>query len=390
MSLSVLYVNNTDPEDGGGGDRRLFEEAATLQEKGTNVKVIASRTDPNLASRRVSEGVEIRTVKCVPDFLRYALTVHFYLTRSLFPFVSLPILAVTLFANDFDVVVDNHTPHPSLVGFLGLVFSTPVVALVHEYHDRSAFEKYPLPVGLIQLVVQNFLRLGLYSAVIVPREQTKGALEAYGTSAPVHVVPNGLAVNEYLRPPASSPVESFDFVVVSRLVYRKGIDQLLEAMAVVIEEEPSARLGIAGSGTERERLEAMVVELGVEENVEFMGYVSEERKRASLHEAGVFVLPSRQEGFGIAVLEAMATGTPVVANDLSVLRSLVPEGPNRLADAADPEAFAAAMVAILNETRNEDQTASVRNQKEAEQYSLARVGEQASSVYDQVRTRTHA
>ncbi|TKX83669.1 hypothetical protein EXE43_23040, partial [Halorubrum sp. SS5] len=155
MSQTLLYVNNTDPEDGGGGDRRLFEEAATLHEKGADVQVVASRTDPELPQRRVSNGVRIRTVKCVPDFLQRAPTLHFYLARSLFPLVSLPILLATLFRDNIDVIVDNHTPHPSLVAFLGPLFTVPVVALVHEYHDRSAIEKYPLPVGVIQLLVQN-------------------------------------------------------------------------------------------------------------------------------------------------------------------------------------------------------------------------------------------
>ncbi|TKX86682.1 glycosyltransferase family 1 protein [Halorubrum sp. SS5] len=388
MSQTLLYVNNTDPEDGGGGDRRLFEEAATLHEKGADVQVVASRTDPEFPQRRVSNGVQIRTVKCVPDFLQRAPTLHFYLARSLFPLVSLPILFATLFRDDIDVVVDNHTPHPSLVAFFGPLFSVPVVALVHEYHDRSAIEKYPLPVGVIQLLVQNFLRIRLYAAVIVPREETKEALRRYGTSIPIHVVPNGLDVDTYLEPPVAVEAESFDFVVVSRLVHRKGIDQLLEAMALVAAEYPSVQLGIAGSGPERDRLERQAAELGISEHVTFLGFVSEERKRALLHESSVFVLPSRQEGFGIAVLEAMATGTPVVANDLDIIRRLVPEGPNRLADASDPEVFATAMMDVLNADRDGEQVSTPENREEAERYSLDRVGEQATSVYNQVRTHT--
>jgi len=381
---TILYVNNTDPEDGGGGDRRLFEEAATLQKNGADARVIASRTDPASDYERVSEGVRIRTVKCVPDSFQRMPALHFYLARSLFPLLSMPVLVATLLREDVDVIVDNHTPHPSLVGFLGPLFSVPTVALVHEFHDWSALEKYPLPVGVVQLLVQNFLRIGVYSAVIVPRELTKHALEAYGTRVPIYVVPNGLDVDAYQNSPAHTNAESFDFLVVSRLVHRKGVDQLLEAMAVVVEDRPSVYLGIAGTGTERERLEALAVELGIEENVEFLGYVSEERKRALLHEAGVFVMPSRQEGFGIAVLEAMATGTPVVANDLDILRSLVPDDHNRLADATDPEAFGNAMVDVLDGETDADRAAGDVNQNEAQRYSLDRVSNQASSVYNRV------
>ncbi len=382
--MNILYVNNTDPQDGGGGDRRLFEEAVTLADRGMNVQVIASRTDPKLKQKRTVDGVDIRTINCVPDRLHQFPTLHFYLARSLFPFVSFPILVWTLFQNDIDVVIDNHTPHPSLVVLLRSVFSVPTVALVHEYHDRSALNKYPLPIGVIQLVVQNLLRSGLYSAVIVPREQTRGQLREYGVRTPIHVVPNGIAFETYSSPPEHSSVRSFNFFVVSRLVHRKGIDQLLEAMANVVKECPSVQLGIAGAGPQRKELERLVSELGIESNVDFLGFVSEKRKIALLHEADIFVFPSRQEGFGIAVLEAMATGTPVVANDLDVLDDLVPDGANRLVDASDPEKFATALVEAHSAGQDCISARGVENKREAEQYRLYHVGQQASAVYEWV------
>lgn len=384
MNKSLLYVNNTDPEDGGGGDRRLFDEAATLVDAGADVLVVASRTDPELAQQRVSKGVQIRTVKCVPDAAQRFPTLHFYLARSLFPLVSLPILISILYRNEFDVIVDSYTPHPSLVLLPGQLFSVPVVALVHEYHDRSALSKYPLPVGLIQLLVQNFLRTGLYSGVVVPREQTRQEFKEYGVQAPVYVVPNGIDIQSYQEPPDSQEVEAFDFVVVSRLVHRKGIDRLLEAMAIVVADRPNARLGIAGSGPKRDELEEQAARLGLESNVEFLGFISEARKRALLHGASVFVLSSRQEGFGIAVLEAMATGTPIVANDLAILTELVPEETNRLVDASDREEFATAMVEMLDTGTELRLAYGNENRQQAEQYSLDSVGQQAQAVYDKV------
>jgi glycosyltransferase involved in cell wall biosynthesis len=258
----------------------------------------------------------------------------------------------------------------------------PVVALVHEYHDWSALEKYPLPIGAIQLTVQNLLRLGLFTAVVVPREHTKQELQKYGVSEPIHVVPNGIDIETYANPPSKS-AESYDFLVVSRLEHRKGVDLLLEAMVHVVQDRPSVQLGIAGSGTERETLEAMTKQLGIESNVEFLGYVSEERKRTLLHESSVFVLPSRQEGFGIAALEAMATGTPIVANTLPVIKSLLPDRPNRLVDANDSDVFASVLLEVLDHAQNTD-SPGLNNQQEARFYDLETVGEQAASVYEQV------
>jgi glycosyltransferase involved in cell wall biosynthesis len=159
-------------------------------------------------------------------------------------------------------------------------------------------------------------------------------------------------------------------------------------MDFVIERDDSVQLAIAGSGPERDSLEGQVAELGISDNVTFLGYVSEERKRALLHESSVFVLPSRQEGFGIAVLEAMATGTPVVANDLAIIRRSLPEEPNRLVDAGNSEVLAEAMVDTLHLERGVEENTTTENQVEAKQYILDQVGEQAISVHNQVHAQT--
>jgi glycosyltransferase involved in cell wall biosynthesis len=383
---TILYVNNTDPEDGGGGERCLFDQAATLGQLGANPIIVASRTDPDLSSKRTSRGVDIRTVKCIPDAFQRFETLHFYLSRSLFPLISLPVLISIFIQNEVDIVVDCQTPHPSLVSILGPIFSVPVIALVHEYHDWSALEKYPLPIGAIQLTVQNLLRLGLFTAVVVPREHTKQELQKYGVSEPIHVVPNGIDVDTYAKPPSMS-VKSYDLLVVSRLEHRKGVDLLLEAMVHVIQDRPSVRLGIAGSGTERETLETMTRQLEIESNVEFLGYVSEERKRALLHESSVFVLPSRQEGFGIAALEAMATGTPIVANTLPVIKSLLPDRPNQLVNANKSDIFASSLLEVLDHAQAAD-SAGLTNREEARFYDIGAVGEQAASVYEQICSNT--
>lgn len=384
MSRTILYLNNTDPQDGGGGDRRMFAEARTLAERGWDVEIIAGRTDPEQPVRRTVEDVQIRTVRSVPTVASGFPTLYFYLARSLFPLASLPILLWTLWRSEADVVVDNHTPHPSLAPLIGLVSSTPVLALVHEYHDRTALEKYPVPVGVVQLLVQNLLRLGVYGAVIVPRAQTREELVSYGVTDPVHVVPNGIDFDGYRNPPRSVSVPPFDLLVVSRLVHRKGIDLLLHAMATVVEERPETTLGVAGTGPRRQALGRLSRDLEIEDNVEFLGYVSEAEKIGHLHEAAAFVLPSRQEGFGIAVLEALATGLPVVANDLDILRALVPGGENRFADASDPDQFARAMRDVVDLDESDRATTGEANRRRAREYSWEEIGEQAKEIYDHV------
>jgi len=110
------------------------------------------------------------------------------------------------------------------------------------------------------------------------------------------------------RAPGRAPAKLLSY---GRMVEKKGFDVLLRAMAVLINQGADLQLELGGDGPERSRLEKLAVRLGIGERVAFIGWMDD--VRAHLLTADVFILPSREEPFGIAVLEAMACRTPIVA-----------------------------------------------------------------------------
>jgi glycosyltransferase involved in cell wall biosynthesis len=96
-------------------------------------------------------------------------------------------------------------------------------------------------------------------------------------------------------------------------VRRKGLDRLLRAIARP--ECAAVRLAVIGSGPEREPLVSLAHDLGVEDRVQFLGRVDEERKWQTLNAADLYVSASMHEGFGLVYVEAMACGLPVVTPD---------------------------------------------------------------------------
>ena len=155
----------------------------------------------------------------------------------------------------------------------------------------------------------------------------------------VHAIPNGVPVPDPPWQRRTGWREAPRATFVGRLAPEKGLDTLLDAWPAVLSSFPTARLTLVGEGPERPALEARVARLGLAGAVEMPG-VSDDPTQA-LRGADLFILPSREEGMSIALLEAMALGVPIVATSIPGNRRLLHEFKHgRLAPPDDPAALA--------------------------------------------------
>jgi len=153
----------------------------------------------------------------------------------------------------------------------------------------------------------------------------------------VTIVSNGLDLSQFQPRRLEPPLRRV--VTVANLRPEKGHDVMIDAAARVLERYPDARFDFVGGGTEHERLVARVRERGISGAVSFLGH--SEDVPACLAAADIFVLPSRTEAFPNAVLEAMASGLPVVASKVGGVREIIEdERTGLLVPAGDPRALA--------------------------------------------------
>lgn len=133
-------------------------------------------------------------------------------------------------------------------------------------------------------------------------------------------------------------------------VFHKGIDTLLEAIAILKRTRPNIELRIAGRGKSLERITALINGLNISENVKLIGAVSDAERDQLLSTAAIQLMPSRFEGFGLAAAEAMAAGVPLIATSVGSLPEVV-EAPRGgiLVPSGDPEALAAATEKLLDD-----------------------------------------
>ena len=156
-----------------------------------------------------------------------------------------------------------------------------------------------------------------------------------------------LAVEGGCATPPGNPARPRVLTHVSNFRPVKRVEDVVQIFAGVLAEIP-ARLELVGDGPDRERIEALVTSLGLRDHVRFLGERGD--LIATLQQSDVFLLPSQTESFGLAALEAMACGVPVVASDVGGVSEVVVDGETGfLAPAGDVAAMAAYARRLLSD-----------------------------------------
>ncbi len=161
------------------------------------------------------------------------------------------------------------------------------------------------------------------------------------------LVENGVDLSVWQTPaPRTANKGSFQLVFVGRLVDCKCVDLLLQAFEPVVERTP-ARLCIIGDGAERARLERRVDELNLGDCVSFKGWLTQHECAQRLEAADVLVLPSMLECGSAVVLEAMATGLPVIATNWGEPADYLDSSSGILVDPLPRKAFITGLTAAM-------------------------------------------
>jgi glycosyltransferase involved in cell wall biosynthesis len=165
------------------------------------------------------------------------------------------------------------------------------------------------------------------------------------------------------------------------LVPVKGLEYLLRAISLVRAEIPQVRLQIAGSGPLQSRLEFEVKELGLDGHVDFLGWQPSLKHWFSTWD--IFALPSVEEAFGMAALEAMASGLPLVATNVGGIPELVVHGSTGwLVPPRDPPSMAARLTQLLRSQEERHRMGAAARERARSHFSCRRMVNSMTSLYD--------
>jgi glycosyltransferase involved in cell wall biosynthesis len=222
-------------------------------------------------------------------------------------------------------------------------------------------------------------------------EQEEGAMAA-SALRPV-IIPNPVDFQfdrdrlpaRWLRSRYPAIAEKKIILFLSRIHPKKGIDLLLGAFARLRAQVPDVVLVMGGAGDEDfvERLRGQARDLGLESDIVWAGFLEGDAKKAAMAEADIFVLPSYSENFGVAAVEALAAGLPVIVSDHVGIHREIAAAHAGLVVPCQEEPLARALVQLLNAPALRSELA--RNGRTlAQSFSPASIGERLIELYSDI------
>jgi glycosyltransferase involved in cell wall biosynthesis len=276
-----------------------------------------------------------------------------------------------------------HT-HGGTAGFYGRLAARRVgdVRTVHTYHGIHYLRQKAFRKRFLHRAIDRFLLRWTDEVICVANSDRDLALqERLALPDHVSVIYNGIDLSRFERRGTEGRADDrFIVGTVGRLHEQKGHVHLLEAAALVRRTHPQVRFRIIGDGPLRERLEAQARMHRVEDIVEFLGARSD--VPAQLRQFDLFVLPSLWEGLPYVLLEAMATGLPVVATDVDGVREVITDGrEGMLVPSRNAQALAAAVIDLAGNGARREGLGARGAQTVRERFTLEGMIEQTVSVY---------
>lgn len=236
----------------------------------------------------------------------------------------------------------------------------------------------------------------------------------YGAKCPIEIVPNGVDIqkfkNQNSNPPAglaglkitdqnSTPTfqgrselrpecvgDTKTIITTSRLVYKNGIDILIRSVAELKAISYKLKVIIVGDGPESENLKRLAQNLGIPNEVIFIGHIDPDKIPEYLYQADIFVRPSRSEGLGNSFLEAMAAGLPVIGTNVGGIPDFIKDGETGIfCEVEDPKDLAIKIKSLFDDENIFEKLSTNGRNLVFEKYSWDKIAYRIGNIINEIR-----
>ena len=378
--MRILHVIGDLAPESGGPAKAGFEMARAVARRGHEVAIYATDfgQPPEAPRDSTRDGVRVRLFPLQTPKIWLA---SWPMRRA---------LAEDLPGYDLVHLHSLYLFHDWVVGGLARRHRKPYLLRPHGTLDPYIFQRRRLKKVLFDHWFQDRL-LAEAAAIHYTAEEEERLAKPYVHGAPGVVIPNGLDPAEYARLPAGGSFRDRHpeigsrriLLFLGRINFKKGLDVLAAAVGRLQRED--VHLVIAGpDGGYLAETRRLVEAAGIAERTSFVGMLQGEAKLAAFGDATLFLLPSYSENFGIAVIEAMACGIPVLISDqVNIWREVVADGAG-LAAPAEAGAFAQFLGEMLADPGGLVRMGQAGRAAVARRYDWANIAQRLEETYGAV------
>jgi glycosyltransferase involved in cell wall biosynthesis len=371
--MKILMLNYEYPPLGGGAanaNKHIIEQMADRND--LEVDLVTSSED-GYEVEQFSDNINIYKLDVKKDEIHHwtQIEVLRYMFKGLLKSRKLEK------KNDYDMI---HAWFGFPCGFMARILRKPYLVALRGSDVPGYNERFGIQYIFLKPIIKNVWKK---AGKIVPNSNGLKQLAKETLDIDMQVIPNGIDTDKFQ--PANNEEEGngdesekkLKLLCVSRLTPRKRINDIMEAI-----QDLDVELTVIGQGDQEEELKEKMAELGIEEKMEFMGYVPHEQLPEKYREADIFVMPSLNEGMSNTILEAISSGLPIITTQVGGTDELIDEN-GHIVDKKSPKQI---KEAIKDYMKNPEKLERHRKKSRniAETMSWERVTEEYIEAYREI------
>lgn len=287
-----------------------------------------------------------------------------------------------------------HATSGGSISALGLIFAKAKrIPYVFTYYTRfNHYTHYFLKGKVINSeMMERASRIfcNRCNYIVVPAPKIKNELISFGVKKPIAVIPSGVDINKFKKQQKGYLRDKIGvkngkiLLSVGRLGKEKSVDFLLKTFKIIHDGDPTVNLVLVGDGPEKNNLKRLASKLGIAKNVYFTGLIDSSEINKVYADAEIFVFASTTETQGMVILEALASGLPVVAVKDAVYDGIIKDKVNGILVSKDAKRFAKACLDILGDPRSRKKLSDAAV-KSMQDFSLLKTAQSFEKLYNKL------
>ena len=322
----------------GGVENYVYYMSKELVKLGHDIMVICANEPPS-KKEEILDGIKIKRLSYLTKIANTNITPGFPFAMAKEDYDIIHTHIPTPWCADWSNILSKFKKKPLVVTYHNDIIGTGIANHIANFYNSTALKSLLSNADKIIITQPNYIKYSLY-------------LDNYEDK--IEVIPNGVDVEKFKPINIKREKNSLFFLsLLDEFHLYKGLDYLLKAIKIVKNSIPNVKLIVGGKGLLLEKYRIVVDAAGLSDNIEFHGFISNEKIVEYYNRSSIFVLPSissKQEGFGIVVLEAMACETPVISTDIvGVAYDVKKSNSGIIVPPKDAEKLAEAIIKILND-----------------------------------------